>query len=215
MPQFMAFLAERGFAPKTVIDVGVAWGTPEIYGTFPDAYYVLVEPLAEMEPTLQNILKRLKGEYHLCAAGSKNTEAELRVPPQAKDAASLISNPNWGGGDRRTIPVRRLDDLVQGPVEGPLFIKTDCQGADIDVVRGAPKLLEMADLVLMEVQMFKAAGVYDDNQFTQVIRWMADRGFVVYDIVHYLTRPRDGALGQVNLAFVKADGSFRQHHLWA
>src|SRR5690349_20367910 len=55
----------HGYAPATVIDVGVAAGTPVLYEAFPDAYHVLVEPLAEFEPALQALVARNGGEYVL------------------------------------------------------------------------------------------------------------------------------------------------------
>jgi hypothetical protein len=44
---------------------------------------------------------------------------------------------------------------------------------------------------------------------------MKDRGFVVYDICGFVQRPLDGALAQVDLAFVKENGHFRKCHDYA
>jgi hypothetical protein len=44
-----------GFAPKTVIDIGVAQGTPVLYRNFPDAYYILVDPLREAVPYMESL----------------------------------------------------------------------------------------------------------------------------------------------------------------
>jgi hypothetical protein len=41
---------------------------------------------------------------------------------------------------------------------------------------------------------------------------MKERQFVVYDIFGWHTRLLDGALAQVDLAFVKENGQFRKHH---
>ena len=38
-----------GFQPGTVIDVGVAYGTFELYEKFPETNFLLVEPLIEYE----------------------------------------------------------------------------------------------------------------------------------------------------------------------
>jgi hypothetical protein len=42
---------------------------------------------------------------------------------------------------------------------------------------------------------------------------MADRD-EIYDITQFLRRPYDGALGQVDIAFVKAHGFFRSNNQW-
>jgi hypothetical protein len=47
-----------------------------------------------------------------------------------------------------------------------------------------------------------------------VIHFMGERGYEVYDIPGFLRRPFDGALGQVDLAFAKRDGFFRQSVEW-
>jgi hypothetical protein len=43
---------------------------------------------------------------------------------------------------------------------------------------------------------------------------MKKKGFVVYDIVGGINRPKDMALGQKDLVFVKESGSIRNSHAW-
>lgn len=57
-PPFFEHIKSLGFNPKTVIDVGVATGTPPLYEAFPDAYFVLFEPTAEFEPNLHQITQK-------------------------------------------------------------------------------------------------------------------------------------------------------------
>ena len=47
-------------------------------------------------------------------------------------------------------------------------------------------------------------------EFFEVIKFMKDKGFVVYDILNGFYRPLDKALGQVDIVFVKEDGKFRK-----
>src|SRR5262245_52875429 len=47
MAEALRHLKERGFTPRTVIDVGVARGTDDLYEAFPDAKHLLIEPLGE------------------------------------------------------------------------------------------------------------------------------------------------------------------------
>ena len=58
-------MRDLGLNPETVIDIGIAKGTPELYKSFPKSYFLLVEPLDEFEPTMKSILKRYKGSYVL------------------------------------------------------------------------------------------------------------------------------------------------------
>ena len=56
MEEFFEHLKRAAFHPRTVVDVGVAWGTPGLYDAFPEAYYWLFEPVADFEPALEAIL---------------------------------------------------------------------------------------------------------------------------------------------------------------
>ncbi len=47
LAEVLAHARARGLRPGTLIDVGVAHGTPELYAAFPDARLLLVEPLAD------------------------------------------------------------------------------------------------------------------------------------------------------------------------
>ena len=55
-------LKSLGFAPGTVIDVGVAYETGDLYPEFPNARILLIEPQAEFEPCLQEICRKYKEE---------------------------------------------------------------------------------------------------------------------------------------------------------
>ena len=50
-----AYLGRFQFAPRTVIDVGVEAGTPELYRAFPDADLLLVEPMEEWRDHLYRL----------------------------------------------------------------------------------------------------------------------------------------------------------------
>jgi len=49
--EFFSQLKKLQFIPGTIIDVGVAWGTPDLYEAFPASKFYLVEPLKDSSPT--------------------------------------------------------------------------------------------------------------------------------------------------------------------
>lgn len=100
-------------------------------------------------------------------------------------------------------------------LQGPILIKTDCQGFDLDVMKGGKTFIKKADVIIMEVNLFHPAGNEGLADFGQIVLWMQEHGFSVYDIISYQQRPFDGALGYIDLVFVKTDGVFRQDHRWA
>jgi FkbM family methyltransferase len=68
-----------------------------------------------------------------------------------------------------------------------LFIKIDCQGSEIPILKGATSILSRTDFILLEIPLF---GVYNEGvpNFLEHIKFMDSIGFVPYDILehHYI-----------------------------
>jgi hypothetical protein len=112
------------------------------------------------------------------------------------------------------VPVRTLDRVFAGRhLQQPILLKTDCQCGDLAVVRGGRDFVQLCDVVIMEVGMFH---YWSQNtpDFADTVLEMRSHGFVPYDFLDYMPRPHDGALGQVDVVFVKEDGPLRASHAW-
>ncbi|MDQ1334650.1 MAG: hypothetical protein QG552_1600 [Thermodesulfobacteriota bacterium] len=211
-----ALLKQLGFEPRTVIDVGVAAGTPTLYATFPDAYLLLVEPLSMFEPQLQSILDTHRGSYVLAAAGAETGRVRFNVHTHYLEGSSLFKEAMGPEADGEEIeaPLIRLDDVVEERgLSGPFLIKVDVQGAELEVLQGAPRTLAGAEAVALEVSLFQF--LKSAPEFHEVIAFMKVRGFVAFDILLAWNRPLDNALGQVDIVFVKENGRFRKDHSFA
>ncbi len=211
-----ALIRELGFQPKTVIDVGVASGTPELYSPFPDSYFLLIEPLKDFESDLVSILKRYKGSYVLAAAGSSSGRATFNVHQNHLEGSSLNreSMGTEADGHEVTVPIVRIDDIIKDKqLTGPYLIKVDVQGAELVVLEGAQQALLEAEVVVLEVSLFEF--MKGAPQFYEVVSYMKNRGFVAYDIVPEWNRPLDNALGQIEIVFVKDKGMFRRDHSYS
>jgi FkbM family methyltransferase len=212
---FFAHLQSLSFQPATVIDVGVAWGTPELYDAFPKAYYYLFEVLPQFEPAVKNILKRLSGEHRMVGLSDREREDTIYVGQTAisQAGASIYRTAPAPNKDRCDIRLRRLDDeLNDRTLARPILLKTDCQGADIAVIKGGAEVAQQCDVIIMEVGLFPYTN--PDNQLHAVIAHMNTLGFVPYDVLSPRPRAHDGALGQLDVAFVKTDGAFRRYTQW-
>ena len=214
MAQLLAHLKSLGFAPQTVIDVGVAYGTPPLYEAFPDAYFVLCEPISDFEKYLKATLNNLKGEYHLLAVSDADGTAQIYVSPQADGSSLMHQNVKADSPMLRTIETKTLDTLLADRnLAGPILLKTDCQGGDLKVMAGAKKFLSQVDVIIMEVFMFHFWGRATPD-FADTVVYMKELGFVPYDLFDQMHRPSDGALGQLDVVFVKEDGQFRKSSQW-
>jgi len=205
-----------GFQPKTVVDVGVASGTFELYDAFPESYFLLIEPLKEFEPDLISILQRYKGSYIQAAAGSCPGQVSFNVHDHQLEGSSLY-NESMGSeadGHKVTVPMVLIDEvLIEKQLVGPYLIKVDVQGAELDVLEGAQHALLKTEVVVLEVSLFEF--MKGSPQFYDVVSYMKNCGFVAYDIILGWNRPLDNALGQIDIAFVKDAGMFRQDHSYS
>lgn len=183
-------LRKPGLAPSTIFDVGVHSGTPELYAAFPEAYYVLVDPLKENEHHLKEILTRYRGEYLLEAAGANPGTATIHVEPSFVGRSSILERTRFTATgsepEERSIPITTLDEVVdKRGLSGPFAIKIDTEGFELEVIRGAERTLRESQFVIAEVSVSKRfEGGYI---FADMISEMAKHGFHLCDV---LTVPR-------------------------
>jgi Methyltransferase FkbM domain len=103
--------------------------------------------------------------------------------------------------------MRRLDSLLPDSMEHPVFLKVDTQGAELEVLKGLGNRIGEIDLLILETTMMPAR--HGIPQFADVVRFCDDAGFAVYDVLEGHMRALDGALAQIDLAFVRKDSVLR------
>lgn len=208
---------QAGLSPKTVIDVGAAYGTfdLECYEVFPNAKYLLIEPLEEYKPFLELVTRTIpNAEVILAAAAPESGEMMINVHPDLVGSSLYLENEESNvNGVPRSVPTVTLDHVVAGRLKPPFLIKIDVQGAELDVLSGAQHILQSTDGIILEVSLFEF--FKGGPQFGDVIAFMKSKGFVVYDIFGFAYRPLDNALCQVDVLFVQEEGVLRKHHFYA
>lgn len=203
-------LQRAGFAPRTVIDVGVAFGTHELYETFPAACHVLIEPLEEYRPFLDRIARTYPDVRCVPAAASRAPgELTLHLTPNL-DASTLKFDESAAPPDsRRTVPVVTLDQLRQDhDLRGPYLIKVDAEGAELDVIAGAETLLPETECVILEASLNR--GRPGRPEIEDLLADMTARGFVLHDLTGPKYRAHDAALYQIDLTFLRAGSGLRR-----
>jgi FkbM family methyltransferase len=206
----------NGLEIETVLDVGAAYGTRELVAAFPHARHILIEPLEEFEPRLKNLVSSLeRAEYVLAAATDTAGQIPLNVHPDLL-GSSLYKEEEGSdvNGFQRIVPSITLGDLCgTKEAQGPYLIKIDAQGAELDVLKGAERLLPEVAIIIVEVSFFRffrgGPAAYD------CIVYLNQRGFEIYDLFNLHYRPLDGALAQADIAFVPERSVLREHHFYA
>lgn len=213
MAETLAHISGMEFRPTTVIDVGVGYGSFDLYEAFSDSTFLLIEPLVEFRPVLDDIQRQYRAQYVLAAAGRKQGTTVIFVHPYLEGSSLLRERADTGGIVTREVPMVTVDDVCdEHGLKGPYLIKVDVQGGELEVMSGAKRKLAETEVVILEVSLFQF--VERGPELHDVVAFMKDLGFVTYDIFGGHTRPLDGALGQVDMAFVKERGRFRRSHVY-
>ena len=203
------------FVPTTVIDIGVAWGTDELYSAFPDAYFHLVEPIPYFHEVInQRLTNGLRGELHPYALSQAPgvLHVTLRQDDISLAGASIVHPLQEEGTLNYDVEITTLDEILSATrLSGPTLVKIDAQGSDVGIIKGGKKVVSNADVLICEANLFVADS---DNLVSSAIAEMKQLGFELYDILDPMYRPRDSALSQVDLVFVKADHPLRSYSGW-
>lgn len=213
-------LKKRGLICKTILDVGANRGhwsrmAKEVY---PDASFYLIEPQIEMKQDLQNFCMQFKDSaYLLAGAGAKKGKLTLTVWDDLAGSSFLpTANSNLlEVGKQREVEIVTIDDLLDSSkLALPDLVKLDIQGFELEALRGAERTFGSTEVFILEVSLFPFNDGPGMPTFADVINFMLERDYVVYDFPGFLRRPLDGALGQCDVCFVKRDGFLRRSNDW-
>jgi FkbM family methyltransferase len=191
----------QGFRPATIIDVGASNGqwTRECLQIFPDARYLLVDPLEENRPTLER-LAGSAGRVEVWHGALGAAPGQLQLWAHG-DQSSLLRSSDFPG-QRRPVELRTLDSFIAtNRLLSPMLLKADVQGYELEVLKGAERCLEMCEVLLIEVSFRR---LYDDSPLAHdIVAYLADRRFRVYDICSFVQRPADNELVQCDIVFAR------------
>jgi FkbM family methyltransferase len=207
-----AVLRRYGLQPATVFDIGVAYGTYELYRAFPDAYYHLIDPTFESLHHMRELRRRLRCEIHSIALGDHEGDVMIEIRPDIQGATLLEDFTPREIVRHDRVPMRRFDALFD-EIARPALAKIDVQGAELMVLEGMSGCLESLDAVVVETSTI--ASVKGGAEVHDVVHFMHDHGFVLADVIGLTRRPLDSATAQLDLLFLPDDCGPRRDRRWA
>lgn len=211
-------LKHRDIKGNPILDIGAhsAEWIRSARKVFPEGTSYLIEPLQEMEPHLKKFCEDFPdSKYFLNGAGAKPGKLSLTLQDVLEGANFLFPEDiNLRKKNlQREVEIITIDALIEkGEIELPEIVKIDVQGFELEVLKGATKLFNYTEIFLLEVSLFEF--IKGMPIFSDVIKFMADREYEVYDFPGFLRRPFDGALGQMDICFVKRNGMMRKTNNW-
>jgi FkbM family methyltransferase len=200
----LAAAAQRGLMPKTVVDVGAYRGEWSRLAkqTWPMSRLFMIEPNLINKSHLTATAEELGATLHWELLGAQDG-----TPVQFYVMGSGSSVMNERSAVARSVEarqLRRLDSLL-GEIEPPGFLKVDAQGYELQILKGASKILAAFEAVLLEI------AVIEVNEgaplLHEVLAFMKTIGFVTYEITEIHRRPLDQALNQIDIVFVRERSS--------
>jgi FkbM family methyltransferase len=188
---------------KTIVDVGAAEGlwTNSAKYFWPDADFILFEPLEERREILESLAKKDKSIHVVhFAAGKEKTTINFMVTEDL-DGSGVTDGKL---GNSRVVQVTSIpEEINRLELKGPFLIKLDTHGFEIPILEGCFSLLDEISVFIIECYGFRIAKnsllAYEMCQYLDTI------GFRLFDIVDTMRRPGDNAFWQADAFFIRKD----------
>lgn len=209
-------MKHRGLQCFSILDVGANQGlwsrmAKEVY---PECNFNLIEPQIEHEPKLKQFCEEFKGsQYFITGAGSKNEILTLTIWDDLQGSSVIYEEKEelLTIGKQRKIDVVKIDDLIkQRKIKIPQLMKLDIQGFELEALKGATHTFGITEAYILEIALYS----FGAPVINEVIDFMLQKNYVVYDFPGFIRRPLDGALYQCDICFVKKDSFLRKHRHW-
>ena len=204
-------IKNRGVNFGHILDVGANVGewTRIAKQVFPESIVYMIEPLSEMQASLNKVCEDFP-ELKYFPKGAGNKIEDHIMTTWSEDLASatcLVAENKYlqSLNKQRVINVITIDSLIKDKlIEIPDLVKLDIQGYELEALKGATKLFGVTEAFILETSLFEfTAG---NPILSEVIIFMAERGYEIYDFPGFLRRPYDGALAQIDVCFARRQG---------
>jgi FkbM family methyltransferase len=150
------------------------------------------------------------------AAGSYDGTAVMNIAANSSSSSllemlpsHLRSAPGSSYTGRETVSVRKLDSLISelGLKGDTLYLKSDTQGYEADVLAGAEQSLE--SIVGIEMELSLTPLYEGETLLPEMIQKLDEHGFVLMSLDPAFSDPATGRLLQVDATFFRNDGANR------
>lgn len=201
-------LKDRGYEPDLIIDAGAYIGnwTKSMILIYPNSKYFLFESIGY--PELRNMANESIKIFNV----TLDSEPRKRNWYQMKNTGDSLFRENSKAFDNCDIIEKEtttLDNQIGEHNFKNILLKIDCQGSELDILRGCKDVLIKTDFIIMETPFF---GEWNEGapKFVDCINFMDKIGFTPYEIAEEGRANLDGTnyLIHLDMIFIR-----KNHHL--
>lgn len=202
-----------GFTPELIFDVGAYHGdfTQLCLDLWPNSKIIAFEALPEKIDLLKT---KFTNKNVKIVEGIVGDESRDNVNYFADEtSSSVLESQEFTPKKRLKQKMITLDEFTsQNVLNAPDFLKIDTQGYEYPILKGIEKNLKSIKVILLELNFIE---VYHRVKLAhEVIHYMNNNGFVIYDICEIHRRPLDMALFQIDFIFIKQHSHLRADKRW-
>lgn len=202
-------LKDKGYKPDLIFDIGAEKGTwtDNVFSIYPTSQYYLCEAIDYKELDRFNKIYNI----HVIKELLFNEEKEVDWHELRNTGDSIFKENTLYFKD--CLPIKRTTQTLDNVTSllnienKSIFIKIDCQGSEIPILKGATNILSQTDFILLEIPLF---GCYNKGvpNFLEHIKFMESIGFISYDIANALYI--DGFCRQIDIIFISKKHPFNK-----
>jgi FkbM family methyltransferase len=183
------YLASFHFRAQTLVDVGVERGTPELYRLFKGREIVLIDPISDEKELAHRLEGMCEYKFFKTAVGAAPGKAFFNVMA-GRGQSGFMARTELARGEiveRQEVEVTTLDSLLGAhSFARPFGLKIDTEGYELEVLKGAEKVLAETEFVIAEVSVKKR--FVDSYRFSDIVSFLGRHGFELIDILNF--RPK-------------------------
>jgi hypothetical protein len=187
-------LKNKGFNPKSILDLGAYHGnwTRQVKSIFPESEFFMIDAIDYDELKYSGI------PYTISVLYSEKTQVPWYEKRNTGDSIFKERTSHFTNVAETYKDTDTLDSLFEGKQFD--FIKIDCQGAEIPILKGGQELIKNTEVILLEVPF---AGQYNKgvSSFQEHICYMKSIGFLPFDIIEL--HRASNILIQIDIIFIR------------
>ena len=205
------YLKKNGFYPNYILDVGANHGnwTRDTLNVFSKSNYILIEPQAHLEKSIEDLKLRSKISFYSIGLGNRNELLDFSIN-ESDDSSSFqpcdlkLEGYKFKGNVK--VQMKTLNSfLEEEKLPIPDLVKIDAEGLDLEVLEGASSIFGVTECILFEASIHQKSF---PNSLLAVMNFMDKKGYEIFDFTD-LNRPfSNGLLWLVEVMFVKKESQF-------